>query len=195
VANEYRDNSRPGRVAYNPHQRGGRGSHSGDRRGIPLSDLDATTTEASRKVIGCSIEVHRALGPGYCASVYAKALKKELADQGVKFVADHRIPVKYKDEVIGEVCAELFIENLFLVRVSARPGPVSTFERLELRSQLKAADLDLGLIVNFAERRLKDGLVRVLNIDKLKPTLGYDEFEGEDPEGGSARINDFDVGR
>jgi len=80
-------------------QRGRGGfAQQGERRGIPLSDLDPTTTEASRKVIGASIEVHRTLGPGFDASLYAKALKKELTALGVKFVCDHVIPVKYKDD-------------------------------------------------------------------------------------------------
>ena len=132
-----------------------------------MSDLDPATTESSRKVIGCAIEVHKTLGPGYDAGVYAGALKKELDGQGVKYKSDHRIPVKYKDKVVGDVCADLFVDDLFLVCVTARPGPVGTPERMCLRGQLKAADLDLGLIINFAERRLKDGLVRVLNVSKI----------------------------
>ena len=176
------------RIARGHNSRGGR-PH--ERRGIPLSDLDRTTTDASRKVIGCAIEVHRRMGPGYEASLYAKALKHELKAQEVKFVSDYRIPVMYKDELLGDVCAELLVQDLFLVHITARPGQVGTYERLELRSQLKAANLDLGLIINFSERRLKDGLVRVLNIDKLKQTLPYAEDDLHD----DGRISDFEVGR
>ena len=57
---------------------GGHGGGGGDRRGIPLSDLDPTTTEASRKVIGASIDVHRTLGPGFDRSAYFGALRSEL---------------------------------------------------------------------------------------------------------------------
>lgn len=181
---DHRDSGR-----YGP-QRGGRGGgyagghgNSGgprERRGVPLSDLDPTTTEASRKVIGAAIEVHRALGPGYSREVYVNAIKLELNALGVAFDENHAIPVRYKNETIGHVNAELRVENRFIVAVSASPGQVSTPERLGLRAQLKAADFELGLIINFGERRLKDGLVRVVNIDKIRTEKGLpDDFEDE----------------
>lgn len=180
---DHRDSGR-----YGPQRGGGRHGGGGqrERRGVPLSDLDPTTTEASRKVIGAAIEVHRALGPGYAREVYANALKFELKALGVSFEEQHAIPVKYKDTVIGQVHADLWVEGRFIVAVSSSPGQVSTAERLSLRAQLKAADFELGLIINFGERRLKDGLVRVVNIDKIRTEKGLpDDF---DDEGG----HDFD---
>ncbi len=200
--NDYRDDSR-----HNNHRSGrpgGRGPRNdgrfdgragGDRRGIPLSDLDPRTTEASRRVIGCAIEVHKALGPGFEAPIYLQALKCELDAQGVPYKADHRIPVIYKDKTIGEVTADLFVDNLFFVEVSARAGQVSTPERIALRARLKAANLDLGLVINFAERRLKDGLVRVLNIEKINQDKGLSAGEPHDEDLDHAegdRLADFD---
>ena len=197
VHNDYRDDSRNnhrhGRTGGRPPRNDGRAG--GERRGIPLSDLDPRTTEASRRVIGCAIEVHKALGPGFDAPIYLQALRCELDAQGVPYKADHRIPVLYKDKNIGEVTASLFVDGLFLVEVSARSGQVSTPDRLALRARLKAAHLDLGLVINFAERRLKDGLVRVLNIDKINHEKGIAAHDGIDddldhPEG--ERLADFD---
>ncbi|MFA6045086.1 MAG: GxxExxY protein [Phycisphaerales bacterium] len=194
MSNEYSQGDHRDSGRYGP-QRGGRGGQGGgyggqggghggggnrERRGVPLSDLDPTTTEASRKVIGAAIEVHRALGPGYGREVYANALKFELKTLGVTFEEQHAIPVKYKDQTIGHVNADLWVEGRFIVAVSASPGQVSTSERLSLRAQLKAADFELGLIINFGERRLKDGLVRVVNIDKIRTEKGLpDDFEDE----------------
>jgi len=172
---------------------GGHGGAGGDRRGIPLSDLDPTTTEASRKVIGASIDVHRTLGPGFDRSAYFGALCSELDALSVKYAVDHNFAVMYKDKKVGEIASDLFVENLFLVKVSATPGPVGTPERMSLRAQLKAANLELGLIINFAERRLKDGLVRVVNIDKIRAERGIGL---EDEEGGTSTgdgsTHDFD---
>lgn len=197
MPNEYQDDHqgsmRAGR-ASGPYRRQGGGHGHGERRGIPLSDLDPTTTESSRRVIGCSIEVHKNLGPGFGAEVYANALKKELDASGVKYKADYKVPVRYKDQVVGEVCADLFVDNLFLVCVTARPGPVGTPERMCLRGQLKAANLDLGLIINFSERRLKDGLVRVLNIDKINHDRGGDLTDDDAGPDGGDRSHDFDAG-
>ncbi|GIK18709.1 MAG: GxxExxY protein [Leptolyngbya sp. PLA2] len=169
---------------YDDRNRGRRyGSHEGqrERRGTPLSDLDPNLTEMSRKVIGAAIEVHRALGPGYDESAYAGALKQELDGLGVAYKAGHRFDVRYKDRVVGGTTADLWVGDRFVVEVMARTGEIGGAERAALRAQLRAADVELGLIINFGERRLKDGLVRVLNPDKLNAMRG-DDHEGDDDE-------------
>jgi GxxExxY protein len=158
--------------------RGDHGGHGGERRGIPLSDLDPTLTEFSKKVIGASIDVHKTLGPGYDKSCYLAALTSEMKALAMNFKAGHHFDVKYKDQRIGDIACDLFVEDRFLVEVLARPGDVSTADRLALRAKLKAANLDLGLCINFAERRLKDGLVRVLNIDKINADRGIAPGDG-----------------
>lgn len=163
--------------------RGDHGGHGGERRGIPLSDLDPTLTEFSKKVIGASIDVHKTLGPGYDKSCYLAALTSEMKALAMNFKAGHHFDVKYKDQRIGDIACDLFVEDRFLVEVLARPGDVSTADRLALRAKLKAANLDLGLCINFAERRLKDGLVRVLNIDKINADRGIAPGEAEHDDG------------
>lgn len=175
---DYRDNRGDNRGG----PRGGpsRGGPRHERRGVPLSELDPTTTEASRKVIGAAIEVHRALGPGFPRDAYAAALRHELDALSVSYKVAHPLDIKYKEQSIGQVHADLFVEGRFIVTVAATSGPVGTHERLALRAQLKAADFELGLIINFGERRLKDGLVRVVNIDKIRAEKGIgmeDDFE------------------
>ena len=154
------------------HPRGGGRGERRERRGIPLSVLDPATTAASRKAIGASIEIHRALGPGYSQAVYLAALRLEFDAMGVRYKVDHAIPVVYKDKQLGTVTADMLVEERFALHVLSRPGPVTTIDRLHLRGQLRAANIDLGLIINFAERRLKDGLVRVLNVEKITREKG-----------------------
>lgn len=177
---------------------GGRGRHGGgrghgrghgghDRQGIPLSALDPELTDISRRVIGCAIEVHKALGPGLPIEMYNKALQIEMKEAGIEHVADRTIDVKYQDQLVGQVTASLFVEDRFIVDLVARPGDVGTGERLQTRAKLRALELELGLIINFAQRRLKDGLVRVLNPDQLKELLeerqkAQEESEYEDDE-------------
>jgi GxxExxY protein len=145
-------------------------------------DLDPALTEVSRKVIGCAIEIHTELGPGFDRDVYTKALSKDLTDLGVKHSINHAFPVKYKNAEVGKHSVSLFVDGRFVVQVMASPDEVGGFERTALRSQLRAADLELGLIINFHRRRLKDGgLVRVLNPDKLEALKGHpdahDDYE------------------
>ncbi|HYE03833.1 MAG TPA: GxxExxY protein, partial [Phycisphaerales bacterium] len=161
--------ARRGRGRNDRDQRGDRGGERGDPdgRGLPLSELDPALTEVSRRVIGAAIEVHKALGPGFTRDVYMAALKAELAQHGVRFAAEHRVPVLYKGARVGERIADLLVDDRFVVELVAQRGEIGGTERAALRALLRAADLELGLIINFAERRLKDGLVRVLNPEKL----------------------------
>ncbi|HED52898.1 MAG TPA: GxxExxY protein [Phycisphaerales bacterium] len=153
--------------------------HGNRRRGLPLSELDPALTEKSRLVIGGAIEVHKALGPGFSRDIYLNALKIELDAAGLEYEVDTEFEVVYKDQDLGGVSIDIFVEERFAVELLARPGQIGSLERLALRSKLRAADVELGLIINFSERRLKDGLVRVLNPDKLNLTRPEDEHEDE----------------
>ncbi|MGV6813472.1 MAG: GxxExxY protein [Phycisphaerales bacterium] len=156
-------------------------NHSGrGRRSTPLSDLDPALTEISRTVIGCAIETHKELGPGYPLEIYRAALLHELKCEEVAYEENKSYEVEFDGEVIGSVTADLYAGNRFLVKIMAENHEVGGKERNELRATLRAADLELGLIINFGQRRLKDGLVRVLNPDAMR----QDDEEYEDEEEG-----------
>ncbi len=149
------------------------------RRSTPLADLDPALTEISRKVIGCAIETHKELGPGYPLEIYRAALLYELKHEEVSFEENKSYDVEFDGEVIGSVTADLYAGDRFLVKIMAENYEVGGKERTELRAILRAADLELGLIINFGQRRLKDGLVRVLNPDALR-TDNEEEYEDEE---------------
>lgn len=159
---------------------GGRGPRrpDADGRGVPLSELDPALTEVSRKLIGAAIEVHKNLGPGFDREVYQKAVELELESLGVTFKSRHAIAVNYRGKQVGTCTVDLFIENRFIAQILAQRGEISSSERAGMRAALKAADMELGLVINFAERRLKDGLVRVLNPEKLN--LSHDDEHHDD---------------
>lgn len=151
------------------------------RRSTPLADLDPVLTEISRKVIGCAIETHKELGPGYPLEIYRKALLHELNHESIPFEENKSYEVEFDGQVVGAVTADLFAGERFLLKLMADCNEVGGAERNELRATLRAADLELGLIINFGQRRLKDGLVRVLNPDALRN--GEDEYDdGDDYE-------------
>lgn len=139
---------------------------------VPTEDLDPQLTEVSRKVIGFAIDVHKALGPGFEQPIYEKALTLELDQAGVRYRLHHPVPVRYKGQDVGTHALGLFVDDRFVVEVMAVGREIDGLDRTKLRAQLRAADLELGLIINFGERRLKDGLVRVLNPDKLNAMRG-----------------------
>jgi GxxExxY protein len=180
---------------------GGGGRGRGERRGLPLAELDPALTAISHKLIGCARDVHMALGPGYEEAVYVEALKAELTAQDIAFKSEHAFPVTYKGQKVGHTVADLYIADRFLVEVMAEPRDVSSYDRAVLRAQLKAGDLELGLIINFAGRLLKDGLVRVLNPEKLglrKPghdDAGDDHHDHPVEDGNGAPALEFESDR
>lgn len=149
------------------------------RRTTRTEDLDPELTEVSRKVIGAAIDVHRAIGPGFDESVYAGALTAELDELGVSYKREHAYDVMYKGKAVGQGRFDLFVNERFVVDLRAEHREIDGTDRTALRAQLRAADLELGLIINFGERRLKDGLVRVLNPDKLGGDHDHDD-DGDD---------------
>ena len=162
------------------------------RRGPTLSndELDPALSEVSRRVIGCAIEIHKTLGPGFEASVYENALANELREAGVALEVGHLFPVVYNDKTVGEHRASLYVDQRFLVHVMTQDHEVGGFDRSSLRALLRVTDLELGLIINFHRRRLKDGgLVRVLNPDKIDALRGR---RNDDDGDGNAR--DYDEG-
>lgn len=162
-----------------------RNPSSGQRRGVPLSELDPALTAVSHKIIGCARDVHMTLGQGFDKAVYLEAMKKEMTTQGIPFVTDAPLTVKYKEHNVGHARADFFIDGKFLVEVMSHPNEVDSWQRLQLRAKLKAADVELGLILNFGGRLLKDGLVRVLNPDKIKSLQGDDHDHADDAGYGS----------
>ncbi len=151
----------------------------GGRRSTPLSELDPALTEISRTVIGCAIETHKELGPGFPLEIYRAALLHELTHEEVDFEENKSFDVEFDGEIIGKVTADLYAGDRFLVKIMAENHDVGGKERNELRATLRAADLELGLIINFGQRRLKDGLVRVLNPNALRDDDQVDEYEDE----------------
>ena len=153
------------------------------RRSTPLSDLDPALTDISRRVIGCAIETHKELGPGYPLDIYRAALKHELKHEEISYEENKAFEVEFDGEVIGSIVADIYVGDRFLLKLMADTNEVGGGERNELRATLRAADLELGLIINFGQRRLKDGLVRVLNPDALRNDDDDDDYdEDEEPE-------------
>ncbi len=138
-----------------------------NRRGTPLSELDPELTAISHKVIGLATEVHMAIGPGYDENVYQEAMSIALEDADIAYKSNHTIEIDFDGHKVGTTQADLLIDDQFVLEIMAEPREISGYDRTRLRAQLRAADVVLGLVINFAGRRLKDGLVRVLNPDKL----------------------------
>jgi GxxExxY protein len=119
--------------------------------------------EISQKTIGCAIEVHRQLGPGLLESVYEEALCYELSKASLKFRRQQNVPIKYKEVTLATpLRLDLIIEEKVIVDNKAK-SEITPMDKQQLLTYLKLCDVRLGLLVNFNESKLVDGVHRVVN--------------------------------
>ena len=105
--------------------------------------------ELTGRIIACAIEVHKALGPGFLESIYESAMVVELNRAGLKVERQKSLPIYYREVLVGEHRLDLLVENLVVVELKA----ISELEDIHfaiVRSYLKAAGLEHGLLLNFA---------------------------------------------
>jgi GxxExxY protein len=109
--------------------------------------------EVSGRVIDAAIAVHTALGPGFIESVYESALCVELAAREIAFERQKSIKVYHRQIQVGEHRLDVLVEGRLLVELKAVKDLEDIFFVIG-RSQMKAAGIRDGLILNFASMPL-----------------------------------------
>ena len=123
-----------------------------------------TENELSSSIIGAAIEVHKQLGgPGLLEDVYEEALCFELVAHGVKVVRQVQVPVLYKGQLLKKpLFLDLLVEDKVIVEVKAVEKIIPVFNA-QLLTYLRLAGKRLGLLINFGEIRVSEGIHRVVN--------------------------------
>jgi GxxExxY protein len=119
-------------------------------------DLNAIT----EKIIGCSIDVHRVLGPGLLENIYEQALCVEFDSAGLTYERQKQLPVIYKGNEIGNYRLDLVIENSVVVELKAVDRVDSLFQA-QLLGYMRLGSYPLGLLINFNSQLLKQGIKRI----------------------------------
>jgi len=117
--------------------------------------------EASGKIIGAAIEVHRHLGPGLLEKIYEQALVHELRLR--EMVVRKQVPVSiaYKDLNIDGQRLDLLVDPGIIVEIKSVEA-IKNIHAAQLTGYLKSAGLRLGLLINFNSMVLKDGIRRIV---------------------------------
>ena len=118
----------------------------------------------SHSVIGAAIEVHKTLGgPGLLEDVYEEALCYELESQGMDVKRQTGLKVLYKGhELHKRLVLVILVNDRVIVEVKAVDDYHPIFET-QVLTYLRIADKRLGLVINFGENSVKDGIHRVVN--------------------------------
>lgn len=116
--------------------------------------------ELTERIIGAAIEVHRELGPGLLESAYEECLCYELSQAGLNFRRQVELPVIYKKIRLDcGYIAVLIVEEAVLLELKAVGKLLPIFDA-QLLTYLKISRLRIGLLLNFNESVMKDGIIR-----------------------------------
>jgi GxxExxY protein len=125
----------------------------------PLFEQASRLTES---VIGAAVEVHRDKGPGLIESIYEWCLSRELELRGLFFETQRIVVIEYKGFTREEpLRCDLLIEGCVLLEVKA-VKEVLPIHKAQLLSYMKLLNIPLGLLINFHELKLVDGIHRLM---------------------------------
>jgi len=122
-----------------------------------------TENELSTIIIGCAIEVHRRLGAGLLERAYQECLMYELKLNGLKVEKEVLLPITYKDlKIDNGYRIDLLVEDKVVVELKT-VEEIHNAHFAQTLTYLKFGNYKLGLIFNFNEAILKNGIKRIIN--------------------------------
>lgn len=119
--------------------------------------------QIAKDVVDASVKLHMALGPGLLESVYTVLLTKKLEERGYTVEREKPIPVEFEGTKFEMgFRADLIIDGCFIVELKSveKLAPV---HGKQLLTYLKLTGIKLGLLINFGEERVREGIKRVIN--------------------------------
>jgi len=127
-----------------------------------MHPLFSKASEITGDVIGAAIEVHKDKGPGLLESIYEWCLTMELELRGYSVQKQDKVIVRYKQfEREENLRFDLLVNECLLVEVKA-VDKVHPIHKAQLLSYMKLLEIPLGLVINFKELKLTDGISRLI---------------------------------
>lgn len=122
-----------------------------------------TENELAKIVVEVAFQIHTKLGPGLLESVYQKIMLYELRKRGLNVEEEVPFPVIWDDTKMDVgFRADLFVENKLVVELKSIEK-VAPVHKKTLLTYLRITDCRLGLLINFGEELIKNGISRVVN--------------------------------
>jgi GxxExxY protein len=116
----------------------------------------------SHTVIGAAIEVHRLKGPGLIEGIYEKCLMRELSLHQINAVNQRLVRIEYKGVLFDEPLRfDVLAEDCLLLELKSVQA-ILPIHKAQLLSYMKLMDIPVGLLINFHEMKLVDGIYRMI---------------------------------
>src|SRR4051812_15198920 len=127
-----------------------------------MHPLFAKAHKLSYEAIGAAIEVHRLKGPGLIESIYEKCLIRELSLRSISCVNQKAVIIEYKGYTFEEPLRfDLLLEGCLLIELKS-VEQVLGIHKAQLLSYMKLLNVPIGLLINFHEVKLSDGISRLI---------------------------------
>jgi GxxExxY protein len=122
-----------------------------------------TENEIATQIVDAAFQIHTKLGPGLLESVYEVVLAHELKKRGLRVVRQAPIPIVYDDIKFDEgFRADLIVEEKVIVELKSVEAVVPVHKK-QVLTHLRLTNLKLGLLINFGEDLIKNGISRIVN--------------------------------
>jgi GxxExxY protein len=121
---------------------------------LNTDNLNLLYEKTTKSIIGATYDVYNELGYGFLERVYQRALQVELIQRGHKAVIEYAIDVKYKNIIVGEYKADIFVDNKIIIELKVAKYYNSENEP-QLLNELKATNIRLGLLINFGREKVE----------------------------------------
>lgn len=119
--------------------------------------------EIAKLILDAAFEVHRRLGPGLFESVYESILSHELNKRGLKVQRQVPIRLSYDNLIFDEgFKADIIVDDKVIIELKSIEA-LHPVHKKQLLTYLRISGLKLGLLINFNESLLKNGIVRIVN--------------------------------
>ena len=120
--------------------------------------------ELTEKIIGVAISVHKELGPGLLEKIYQRCLKIALEEKGLKVDSEVPVEVTFHGKKVADEALriDLLVENQVVLELKSAAKLTELYQK-QLGTYLKLANKPCGLLINFNEVLLKNGIKRVIN--------------------------------
>ncbi len=122
-----------------------------------------TENECASLILNICFKIHKELGPGLFEHVYEEILLYELTSMGLHAIQQKGIPVIWKEKKMKVgFKADIIVEGLVIVEIISIEC-IAPVHKKQLLTYLKLSQLKLGLLINFNEALLKNGITRIVN--------------------------------
>lgn len=122
--------------------------------------IETATENLVNKIIGIGIRIHKTVGAGFVEKIYQRILYLEFKKLNIKFNREEKISIKWNDNIVGYQVVDFRMEDKLLIEIKA-VSKIEAVHIAQMVSYLKAANIRLGLILNFGTATLE--IKRVIN--------------------------------